>query len=247
MVALTTYKTIGNVTIQTLDTTPTGEGGAYIVDSIKKLADVAEFTLAGVKGEDGATIFTGNVVTGSSSEISATVEGSRVGDVYINSSTFNFYKATNANTWSYLGCLKGSAGATGATGEQGPAGATGATGATGETGPQGPEGASAGWTKVEDTTSTSCSVSLSAGNWNLFGNSAISSVTVTNGLTFGQSSALEFFSPATASTYSAPADTKHFGDGCDSSFDFTPSSSKRYLLTFTVTGGGLVAFCKEIG
>lgn len=96
------------------------------------------------------------MVTGTStSAITVAVSGSKAGDMYLNTSTSNVYKATAANSWVYVCNIKGATGATGATGSAGPqgiqgpqgvqgpagpAGAKGATGATGPVGPQGPQG-----------------------------------------------------------------------------------------------------------
>lgn len=225
---LQTYKTVGGVAVEVPTPEPTGAAGKWISDTVKALTDVAEATLAGTRGADGATITIGTAVSGTS-DTTATVAGSKAGDLYINSTTFGLFKATAANTWSYVGTLKG------------------ATGDPGTNGTNGTDGVSAGWTKVEDTASTTCSAAMSTGNWYLFGNSAVSSLALTSSLTFGQSAAVEFASPATATTFTAPASSRHFGDGCDTDFDFTPEASKRYLITYTVTGGGLCGFVKEIG
>lgn len=45
--------------------------------------------------------------------------------MYLNSSTYNVYRASAANSWIYVCNIKG---ATGATGAKGPKGDTGATG-----------------------------------------------------------------------------------------------------------------------
>jgi hypothetical protein len=92
---------------------------------------------AGTNGTNGtsAAWFTGTAVTGTgTSGISATVSGSKAGDMYLNTSTSNVYRASAANKWGYVCNIKG---ATGSTGPQGP---TGPQGATGATGPQGPAG-----------------------------------------------------------------------------------------------------------
>ena len=101
----------------------------------------------GPQGASGtsAAWFSGTAVTGTStSAVIVSVSGSKAGDMYLNSSTYNVYRASAANSWIYVCNIKG---ATGATGAQGPKGATGATGAqgpkgaTGATGAQGPKGA----------------------------------------------------------------------------------------------------------
>lgn len=104
---------------------------------------------AGANGTSAAW-HSGTLVTGTStSAITVAVSGSKAGDMYLNTSTSNVYKATAANSWVYVCNIKGATGATGATGSAGPqgvqgpagpAGARGATGATGPAGPQGPQG-----------------------------------------------------------------------------------------------------------
>ena len=108
---------------------------------------------AGTNGTS-ASWFTGTAVTGTDNS-AETVFGSKSGDMYLNTSTGNVYRASGVNSWSYVCNIKGAVGATGpkgdtgatgATGAQGPKGDTGATGpqgakgATGATGPQGPKG-----------------------------------------------------------------------------------------------------------
>lgn len=110
---------------------------------------------AGANGTSAAW-HSGTLVTGTStSAITVAVSGSKAGDMYLNTSTSNVYKATAANSWVYVCNITGATGATGATGSAGPqgiqgpqgvqgpagpAGAKGATGATGPAGPQGPQG-----------------------------------------------------------------------------------------------------------
>lgn len=102
----------------------------------------------GPKGASGtsAAWFSGTAVTGTStSAVTISVSGSKAGDMYLNSSTYNVYRASAANSWIYVCNIKG---ATGATGAQGPKGDTGATGARG---PQGPAGTNATTTAVATT------------------------------------------------------------------------------------------------
>ena len=110
---------------------------------------------AGANGTSAAW-HSGTLVTGTStSAVTVAVSGSKAGDMYLNTSTSNVYKATAANSWVYVCNIKGATGATGATGSAGPqgiqgpqgvqgpagpAGTKGATGATGPAGPQGPQG-----------------------------------------------------------------------------------------------------------
>ena len=89
---------------------------------------------AGANGTSAAW-HSGTAVTGTStSAIAVTVSGSKAGDMYLNTSTSNVYKATAANSWVYICNIKG------AQGIQGPTGPRGATGATGAVGPKGDQG-----------------------------------------------------------------------------------------------------------
>ena len=51
-----------------------------------------------------AVWFSGTAVVGNGQ---VTVAGSKAGDMYLNSKTFNVYKATAANTWSLVCNIKG--------------------------------------------------------------------------------------------------------------------------------------------
>lgn len=87
----------------------------------------------GPKGDTGATgaagvspvWFTGTAVLAPGVY---TVSGSKAGDMYLNTSTCYVFKATAANTWSYVCGIKGATGETGATGPQGPQGPSGSSG-----------------------------------------------------------------------------------------------------------------------
>ena len=101
---------------------------------------------AGANGTSAAW-HSGTLVTGTStSAVTVTVSGSKAGDMYLNTSTSNVYKATAANSWVYVCNIKGATGATGSAGPQGvqgpkgDKGLTGDRGATGATGPQGVQG-----------------------------------------------------------------------------------------------------------
>ena len=86
---------------------------------------------AGKNGTNGtsAVWFTGTAVTGTStSAISVSVSGSKAGDMYLNTSTSNVYRASAANSWIYVCNIKG------ATGKQGAAGAAGTAGKNGSDG-----------------------------------------------------------------------------------------------------------------
>lgn len=78
------------------------------------------FTFNYLKGATGASgtsakWFTGTAVTGTSTSISATVSGSKAGDMYLNTSTAYVYSATAANTWKYVCSIKGATGGAGTT------------------------------------------------------------------------------------------------------------------------------------
>ena len=89
---------------------------------------------AGANGTSAAW-HSGTAVTGTStSAIAVEVSGSKAGDMYLNTSTSNVYKATAANSWVYICNIKG------AQGIQGPTGPRGATGDTGAVGPKGDQG-----------------------------------------------------------------------------------------------------------
>lgn len=95
---------------------------------------------AGANGTS-ALWHSGTAVTGTStSAITVAVSGSKAGDMYLNTSTSNVYKATAANSWVYICNIKGAQGIQGATGPTGPRGATGAVGAKGDKGDTGPRG-----------------------------------------------------------------------------------------------------------
>ena len=117
------------------DTGPQGPAGAK--------GATGERGPAGANGTSAAW-HSGTLVTGTStSAVTVAVSGSKAGDMYLNTSTSNVYKATAANSWVYVCNIKGATGATGprgATGAAGAAGAKGDKGATGDTGPQGVQG-----------------------------------------------------------------------------------------------------------
>ena len=103
----------------------------------------------GAKGSTGASSewYTGTTITGTSTTAtvfsSSGISSATVGDMYLNTSTYNVYRcstagAASAAKWVYVCNIKGATGGTGPQGKQGP---TGAQGKTGGTGPQGPTGA----------------------------------------------------------------------------------------------------------
>lgn len=121
---------------------------------------------AGTNGTSAAW-FTGTAVTGTStSAVSVTVSGSKAGDMYLNTSTYNVYRASAASSWIYVCNIKGATGAKGATGSQGPTGATGATGpqgAAGAKGATGTRGSMMYWGTAITGTSTTATVFSGSG------------------------------------------------------------------------------------
>ena len=65
--------------------------------------------LSDLKGANGSSAywFVGTAVSGTSSSISATVTNSKTGDMYLNTTSYNVYTATAANTWKYVCNIKG--------------------------------------------------------------------------------------------------------------------------------------------
>lgn len=167
-----------------------------------------------LQGPGGNAIHFGTAVTGTGTSISAEVAGSKATDTYINYSTWNVYQATAPNVWDYKGNIAG------------------------------PQGAGSGWDVSTDSASTACSWTLANGAYKYFTNSAITSLTITDGLNnTGDMATVEFTSPSTAATYSAPSGSKHYGDDC-SDGAFTPSASTTYKLVFEKWGAGLTCYVK---
>ena len=89
---------------------------------------------AGKNGSNGTSAiwFTGTAVTGTATSATAfTVSGSKAGDMYLNTSTYNVYRAFAANSWVYVCNIKGATGAKGADGKNGANGINATTTATG--------------------------------------------------------------------------------------------------------------------
>lgn len=115
---------------------------------------------AGTNGTSAAW-HSGTAVTGTStSAIAVAVSGSKAGDMYLNTSTSNVYKATAANSWVYICNIKGAQGIQGSTGPAGPKGATGATGPAGPQGPQGPAGIGLAEIAVQSSQPTASNIKL---------------------------------------------------------------------------------------
>ena len=79
----------------------------------------------GSTGATGAAWLTGTDVTGTGSEINATVANAKVGDLYFNTETCDIYECVAENTWNWISNIKGNQGETGETGPQGEAGKDG--------------------------------------------------------------------------------------------------------------------------
>lgn len=108
----------------TVGTVTTGAAGssASVTNSGTTAAAILDFVIPkGADGKNGtngtngtsATWFTGTVVTGTSTTATTfTVSGSKAGDMYLNTSTSNVYRASAANSWIYVCNIKGTAGTT---------------------------------------------------------------------------------------------------------------------------------------
>lgn len=94
-------------------TTSTADGGS----NVYTFKDGSTITVKnGSKGSTGAagTWFSGGAVTGTSTTAKTfNVEGSKAGDMYLNTGTSNVYRATAANQWVYLCNIKGPQGTPG--------------------------------------------------------------------------------------------------------------------------------------
>lgn len=103
----------------------------------------------GTNGTDGGRWYAGTKITGTSTTATvfsgSGITAAVVGDMYLNTSTYNTYRCTVAGAasvakWVYTANIKGATGEQGPQGETGAKGDTGAQGPQGETGPQGPQG-----------------------------------------------------------------------------------------------------------
>lgn len=195
-------------------------------------------------GTIGSRLIPGTAVSGTEGDIECTVEGSKKGDTYWNTSSGNVYLAKDANLWNFLLNVKGPKGDDGQDGADGEDGQDGQNGANGQ---NGADGVGSGWDVSTDTASTSCSYALTHGKYKYFSNSALSSLTITSSLAnVGDICRVEFTSPSTATTYTKPTGCRHFGDDCDSSADFTPSANTPYSLTYELCGNGLKCYVKSL-
>ena len=126
----------GEATLENISTSVTGakSGDLYLNTSTydifknndgtwTKIGNIKGAT--GTAGADGATWITGTAVTGTAESNTATVANSKVGDLYINSTTCDVYTCTAENTWKWLCNIKGAQGEQGNKGESGEKGEQG--------------------------------------------------------------------------------------------------------------------------
>ena len=111
---------INTVGVPTVTATTSGTTTTFTFDKLKgSKGDKGDKGDPGTNGTS-ATWFTGTQVTGTSTTpASFTVSGSKVGDMYINTSTYNVYKASAANSWIYVCNIKGAKGDKGDPGTNG--------------------------------------------------------------------------------------------------------------------------------
>ena len=218
------YKTlVGGYEIYILSPNPNGDGGDTIQDAVVAMADAIEGWTSATKGIS-----------------SASKTGETLTFTYSDNTTQDFTVPNGTPGTSPSASVSKS----GTTATITITDATGTTTTTVSDGAAGADGASAQWTLSSDTTSTACSAALALGTWFYF-SAGSSSLTVTSSLTFGQSSAVEFSSPATATTYTGPSGCSHYGDACDGG-DFTPAASKTYQIVYLQTASKLTAYVKEL-
>ena len=100
----------------------TGAAGTNAVVTNAGTSSAAKFNFTIPRGANGtngtsATWFTGTAVTGTSTTaVTVSVTGSKAGDMYLNTSTYNVYSAAAANSWVYKCNIKGATGSAGSSG-----------------------------------------------------------------------------------------------------------------------------------
>lgn len=99
------------------------EGGWTLVSNIKGAA--------GEDGKNGGLWLVGTSLTGTGDSISQVIDGSKVGDLYLNAQTCDIYTCIAENTWKWVANTKGAAGTPGQDGKDGSLWLTG-TAVTGE-------------------------------------------------------------------------------------------------------------------
>lgn len=108
-------------------TTSTADGGSNVYTFSDNSTITVKNGSKGSAGSNGtsASWFTGTAVTGTSTSATAfTVSGSKAGDMYLNTSTYNVYRASAANSWVYVCNIKGATGSKGSDGTNGTNGVT---------------------------------------------------------------------------------------------------------------------------
>ena len=112
----------GTAATISVGTVTTGAAGTNAVVTNAGTSSAAKFNFTIPRGANGtngtsATWFTGTAVTGTSTTaVTVSVTGSKAGDMYLNTSTYNVYSATAANSWVYKCNIKGATGSTGSSG-----------------------------------------------------------------------------------------------------------------------------------
>lgn len=109
----------GTAATISVGTVTTGAAGTNAVVTNAGTSSAAKFNFTIPRGANGtsATWFTGTAVTGTSTTaVTVSVTGSKAGDMYLNTSTYNVYSATAANSWVYKCNIKGATGSTGSAG-----------------------------------------------------------------------------------------------------------------------------------
>lgn len=109
---------------------PKGDTGAQGVQGIQ--GPKGDTGNTGAKGADGKTWYT-------STTLPATSLGA-IGDMYLNTSTFDVSEKTGTSTWTVRGNIKGATGSTGPKGDKGDTGSQGPKGDTGTAGLNGTDG-----------------------------------------------------------------------------------------------------------
>lgn len=238
----------------TSTTTPYNRYEQALVSLSNQLKAILTLISAGTLGNQ---IHFGTAVSGTEGNIEVTVADSKEHDVYWNTSSFNVYKAVAANTWNYIGKVKGADGTPGTDGDDGVGISSATVNASGHLiltltdtstidagAVKGADGAGSGWTDSTDSSSGSVSVTLANGTYVILTSASVSALTITNGFTtIGDTATIEFTSPSTAATYSAPTGAKHYGDDC-SSGDFTPAANTTYKIVYEKWNAGLTAYVK---
>lgn len=246
-VTLTLYKTLyGSHPVYIFTGVTPDLAADKVNEMIMAMADACEALEAGVTGPAGSMIYTGTAVTGTGTSISASVTGSKKDDLYINTSTYNYYQATAADTWDYKGNIKGTPGTNGTspTASVSKVGAVATitiTDTNGTTTATVSDGVT-GWTEetlvdgsntLTDATSLYSATGMSGASIAV-GASWTTGHTARVGITF-----------AASSTFSYPSGWICVGDDC-SGGDFTFSQGESYWLTVECRPDGTWMTCQKV-